>query len=167
MSTAQTSAIHFDRSYDATVEDLWELWTTKSGFESWWGPEGFRVEVRALDLRVGGELHYAMIACGAEEIAYMQKSGMGTSHETRGRFVEIEPLRRLQIRHIIDFIPGLEPYENNMLVEFFEEGDRARMKITIDAHRTEEWTQNAKAGMESQLKKVPAALSLSTGRLRD
>ena len=34
-----------ERTYEATAQELWELWTTKEGFESWWGPEGFRVEV--------------------------------------------------------------------------------------------------------------------------
>jgi uncharacterized protein YndB with AHSA1/START domain len=27
-----------ERTYRATVQELWELWTTKEGFESWWGP---------------------------------------------------------------------------------------------------------------------------------
>src|SRR5690606_30020703 len=49
-----------ERTYEAPVEDLWELWTTREGFESWWGPEGFRVEVHELDLRVGGALAYDM-----------------------------------------------------------------------------------------------------------
>jgi hypothetical protein len=30
-----------ERTYRVPIEDLWELWTTKAGFESWWGPEGF------------------------------------------------------------------------------------------------------------------------------
>jgi uncharacterized protein YndB with AHSA1/START domain len=25
----------FDRTYRASVDELWELWTTKEGFESW------------------------------------------------------------------------------------------------------------------------------------
>ena len=35
-----------ERLYRARVEELWELWTTKEGFESWWGPEGFRRKSR-------------------------------------------------------------------------------------------------------------------------
>ncbi len=37
-----------ERTYRARAEELWELWTTGEGFESWWGPEGFRVEVHTL-----------------------------------------------------------------------------------------------------------------------
>lgn len=86
------TAVVVERSYEAPLKDLWDLWTTKDGFESWWGPEGFRVEVHKLDLRVGGELIYEMIAAGAEQIAAMKQSGMAVSHGTRGVFVEVEPL---------------------------------------------------------------------------
>ena len=46
--------ITLERIFDAEVADLWEIWTTKDGFESWWGPEGFRTEVRKVELEVGG-----------------------------------------------------------------------------------------------------------------
>lgn len=151
--------IKFDRTYDAPVEDLWDLWTTKEGMESWWGPEGFRVDVHKLDLEVGGELRYDMIAVDPEQIEFMKKSGMGVSHDTRGTFVEIEPLRRLKIRYVIDFLPGVETYENNVLVEFFPEGDSVRMKITADPHIDEKMTGLATQGWESQLTKLPAALA--------
>ncbi|HLU68823.1 MAG TPA: SRPBCC domain-containing protein [Kofleriaceae bacterium] len=148
-----------ERTYEAPVEDLWELWTTREGFESWWGPEGFRVEVHELDLRVGGALAYDMIASDPEVIAVMQKQGIPLSHPTRGTFVEIEPLRRLKIRHMIDFVAGLEPYENHILLELFPEGSSVRMVVTIDPHSTDEWTQRAAAGFESQLRKIPALLA--------
>ena len=57
-----------ERVYRARVEELWELWTTKAGFESWWGPEGFRAEVSALEARVGGPLHYDIIAATPEMV---------------------------------------------------------------------------------------------------
>ena len=156
--TAQP-AIEFERRYDASVQDLWDLWTTKEGFESWWGPEGFRVEVHVIDPTVGGELFYDMIADGAEQIEHMKKMGMPLSHETRGTFVMVEPNRRLKIRHVIDFIPGLEPYDNNIVVEFVPEGSSVRMLVAIDRHPEEEWTRRAAAGFESQLTKLPGALT--------
>lgn len=158
-ASAARSPIKFERRYDASVEDLWDLWTTKEGFESWWGPEGFRVEVHRMDLRVGGELFYDMIAVGTDEIAWMKKEGMPVSHETRGTFVEVAPYSRLKIQHMIDFIPGLKPYENNILVEFIPEGSSVRMVVAIDRHPDEEWTSRAAAGFESQLTKLPAALA--------
>lgn len=151
--------IRFERTYDARIEDLWDLWTTKEGFESWWGPEGFRVEVHTIEPHVGGALLYDMIATDAEQIAYLKEGGMPAAHETRGTFVEIQLLRRLKIRHLIDFIPGLKAYENNMLVEFFPESQGVRMVITVDPHIDAEWTRLAAEGLESQLTKLPAVLA--------
>ena len=97
--------IVFERTYRARVEEIWELWTTKDGFESWWGPEGFRVEVHTLEAHVGGALHYDMIADAPEQIEAMKQIGRPTSHETRGRFTEMTPQTRLAITHAIDFLP--------------------------------------------------------------
>jgi uncharacterized protein YndB with AHSA1/START domain len=153
------AVIRLERRYEAAVEDLWFLWTTKDGFESWWGPEGFRVEVHKLDLRVGGELVYDMIAAAPEQIEFMKKANMATSHATRATFVEIVPLQRLEISHLIDFIPGQRPYENRTRVEFFPAGSSVRMVINTEEHPDKEWTQRATAGWESQLTKLPAALA--------
>ncbi len=151
--------VRFERSYEAPIEDLWELWTTKEGFESWWGPEGFRVEVHEIDPRVGGKLFYDMIAVGAEQIQFLNDGGHAQSHETRGVFVELVPLERLKLRHIIDFIPGVQPYDNDMLVEFFRDGKNVRMVVTIEPHAIEEMTRMSAQGFESSLTKIPAALS--------
>jgi uncharacterized protein YndB with AHSA1/START domain len=55
---------------------VWELWTTPAGIESWSGPDGFTNKVRKLDLRVGGELLFAMIATGPEQVELMKRAGM-------------------------------------------------------------------------------------------
>jgi uncharacterized protein YndB with AHSA1/START domain len=163
---ATKDSIRFERRYeDAAIEDLWSLWTTKEGFESWWGPKGFRVEVRKLELREGGELLYDMIAAAPEEIAAMERLNMPASHATRGTFTRVEPLKHLEITHLIDFIPGVKPYENRMRVEFSKIGSSAQMVISVEPHQHPEWTQMAKMGMESQLTKVPAVLAALAQRL--
>jgi uncharacterized protein YndB with AHSA1/START domain len=151
--------IRLENRYEADVADMWFLWTTKEGFESWWGPEGFRVEVRKLDLRVGGELVYDMIASAPEQIAFMKQMNMPVSHGTRGTFAVIEPHRKLGINHMIDFIPGVRPYENETVVEFFPEGKSVRMVITVAEHPDPEWTKRATMGLQSQLTKFPGALA--------
>jgi uncharacterized protein YndB with AHSA1/START domain len=156
-------AVSFERSYEASVADLWYLWTTKAGFESWWGPKGFRVEVHTIEPRVGGALVYDMIAVGAEEIAFMKKTFTAVAHATRGSFTEVVPHQRLEIVHVIDFIPGMRAYDHRMRVEFFAEGKMARMAIAVAEHTTKEWTRSALMGMESQLTRVPQALAARAG----
>lgn len=68
--------ITIERKYRAPLKDVWDLWTTKGGFESWWGPGGFTARVLTLDLRPGGELLYAMTASGSGQIEFMKKAGM-------------------------------------------------------------------------------------------
>jgi uncharacterized protein YndB with AHSA1/START domain len=150
--------VRIDRSYVATVEELWALWTTKDGFESWWGPEGFRVEVHELDPREGGALFYDMIADAPEQVAFMKKEGMPLSHETRGTFVDVQAPTRLTLRHTIDFVPGQPTYLNHIQLELIPQGDKVRMLVSIEPHLDDAWTKRAAAGFTSQLNKLPGAL---------
>ena len=62
MNSRIESSLVIERAYQADVEDLWALWTTRDGFESWWGPQGFRADVHLIEARPGGSLHYDMVA---------------------------------------------------------------------------------------------------------
>ena len=151
--------LNFERRYDASVEDLWSLWTTKRGFESWWGPDGFRVDVRTIEPRVGGALLYDMIAVAPEQVEFMRKANLPNSHTSRGLFADIRHLESLTIVHHMDFVPGVQPYDNRSRVEFHRDGTGARMSINVDVHQDPHWTKMAALGWESQLLKVPAALA--------
>lgn len=46
MSSATSTSndtLVLERSYRASLDEVWDLWTSKDGFESWWAPQGFRV----------------------------------------------------------------------------------------------------------------------------
>jgi uncharacterized protein YndB with AHSA1/START domain len=156
--TTKKPPVVVERSYEGTPKELWELWTTKEGFESWWGPEGFRVEVKAIEPRVGGKLSYDMIADTPEMVAAMEEAGMPLSHGTHGTFAEVDPHKRLRVLYIIDFVPGQSPYENNIVAEFIAQGSSVTMRVSIDSHPQDEWTQRSVQGFTSQLTKLPAAL---------
>ena len=117
--------ITLERTYRARIEDVWELWTTKDGIESWWGPGGFAVKVRKLELRPGGELHYAMTAIAPPQIEFMKKAGMPLTTEARLTYTEIVAPRRLASTHLADFIPGVAPPQ----IEFMK---KAGMPLTTD-----------------------------------
>lgn len=142
------------RTYRAGVAELWELWTTKAGFESWWGPEGFRVVVHRMEARAGGLLDYDMIADAPEAIAALARMGHPPAHATHGRFVEFVPHRLLSLVHAIDFLPGVEPYDTTIEVAFEPLGDQARMVVTLHPHRDPHWTKMSAEGFRSQLAKL-------------
>ncbi len=154
--------ITIERTYKASLADVWALWTTKDGFESWWGPEGFRVDVRRLDARPGGELHYAMIADAPQQVEAMKRMGQPVSHETHGTFTELRPRERLVLTHIIDFLPGVTPYESTIVAEFSEVGDRVRMVVTLHPMHDEAFSRMQVQGFTSQLTKLDRRFGLQS-----
>lgn len=151
---SETKSMVLERTYRASVQELWELWTTKEGFESWWGPVGFRVEVQEMDSRVGGALRYDMIADAPDVIAQMKKMGQPLSHKTSGKFSEVVPQRRLTLTHLIDFLPGVKPYESTMVMELFPSGKSVRVVVTLSPMHNPEFTEMQKEGFTSQLTKL-------------
>lgn len=150
----EKAKVVIERTYRAGIEDIWALWTTKEGFESWWGPQGFRAAVQELDARVGGALRYDMIADSPEMIAAMKQMGQPTSHATRSRFTEVEPHSRLVLTNVIDFLPGVATYESKIAVDFLPSGDGVRMVVMLDAMHSEEFTKMQQEGFTSQLTKL-------------
>lgn len=158
--------VTLERVYRADIQDVWELWTTKDGIESWWGPGGFAVTVRKLDLRPGGELLYAMTAVAPPQVEFMNKAGMPLTQECRITFTEIVPLKRLAYVHLADFIPGVEPYDVATVVELHRTPDGVRMVLTFDAMHSDEWTNRATMGWEGELGKLAAILERREGAAR-
>ena len=151
--------ITIERTYRGSVEDVWDLWTTKEGIESWWGPDGFTTKVLKLDLRAGGELLYAMTANAPAQAQFMKNAGMPLTTQARIAYSGVVIQRRLAYIHLADFIPGFEPYDVATLVEFHPTGQSVHMVLTFDAMHDEEWTQRAVMGHESQLGKLEKVIA--------
>jgi uncharacterized protein YndB with AHSA1/START domain len=152
--------IVLERTFDFAIERVWTAWTTQRGIEAWWGPDGFVVKVRKLDLVKGGELVYDMIATGAEQIAFMKQAGMPLSQmNLKIRFDEVIPPKRLAYTNRVDFIPGHAPYDVGTLVELHADGKKTRLVLTLDPMHAEEWSQRAKMGWEQELGKLAKALA--------
>lgn len=154
MSKGPADKVVIERTYRASIEDIWNLWTTKDGFESWWGPQGFRADVHVIEARIGGELRYDMVADSAEMIAEMKRQGQPVSHLTRAYFSELVPHERLVMKNVIDFIPGVTAYESSIHVELVRQGDRVRMVVTLDPLHSEEFSKMQVEGFTSQLTKL-------------
>ena len=85
--------ITISRDFTASREALFRAWTTKDGIEAWWGPHGFRTEVRELDLRIGGRYHFVMI------------DGDGNEYPVQGEYSLIEPPSKLVMSDDISCMP--------------------------------------------------------------
>ncbi|MCB9761658.1 MAG: SRPBCC domain-containing protein [Alphaproteobacteria bacterium] len=150
--------VTLERTYQATLEELWALWTTKDGIEAWWGPGGFVVVVHSLDVQPGGELIYTMAAKDPEMIAFMESSGQPTSSLHRATYTEVTPPRRLAWHHLVDFIPDTGTYQVSHLVELHPDPGGVRMVLTFDAMHDDLWTQRATMGWQQELDRIQDAL---------
>lgn len=49
-----------ERVFSAPRHNVWQAWTTPELFAQWWGPKGWKTEVKKMEFSEGGELHYGM-----------------------------------------------------------------------------------------------------------
>ena len=155
----KTEMIMMERRYRAKVADLWALWTTPAGLESWWGPPGFGVTVQQMDLRAGGALRYVMTALAPEMVAFMKANGMPTATPAQATYDAVQPMTRLAYRPLVDFVPGRAAYETRRVVEFLADGDAVTMRLTFDSMHDAEWTERQRMGWELELGKLATLLA--------
>jgi uncharacterized protein YndB with AHSA1/START domain len=53
-SNVSEDAVVIERTFDAAVDLIWQMWTDPEHFKNWYGPKGFTVPVADMDMRVGG-----------------------------------------------------------------------------------------------------------------
>jgi uncharacterized protein YndB with AHSA1/START domain len=49
------NAVVIERSFDAPVNLIWQMWTVPEHFKAWYGPEGATIPVAKMDVRPGGK----------------------------------------------------------------------------------------------------------------
>jgi uncharacterized protein YndB with AHSA1/START domain len=151
-----------ERTYPTSPRAIWQLWTTAEGIESWWAPDGFEVTVETLELRPGGRLVYTMTATAPEQIAFMENAGLPLSTRSEKTFTEIDAPRRLAYDSLVDFVPGVEPYEFATIVDLEPAGDEVKVTMTVESMHDEEWTQRLLAGRANELDKLAEAATHAT-----
>lgn len=53
-SMGSRDAVVIERTFDAPVGLIWQLWTDPEHFKNWYGPDGATIPVAKMDVRVGG-----------------------------------------------------------------------------------------------------------------
>jgi uncharacterized protein YndB with AHSA1/START domain len=140
-----------ERVVAASPERVWGLWTTASGIEQWWAPDGFRTDVQQLELAEGSELVYTMTATAPEQVAFMEQNGMPLTTESRKTFTEIRKPNRLAYISLIDFVPDHEPYDHLTVVDLDEIDDGTRVLMTVEPMHDQVWTERLVAGRANEL----------------
>ncbi len=58
--SSSTEIFVINRSFNAPIETMFDLWTKPEHFAKWLAPTGFTMEFRRADIRAGGESFYSM-----------------------------------------------------------------------------------------------------------
>ena len=150
--------ITLERTYEATPQEIWDLWTTKEGIESWWGPDGFAVRVTSLDLRPGGRLAYDMVAVAPEMVDFMNKNGMPVAQPCSLIYTEVTPTERLAWRNAVDFVPGVPAYETTSELVLRAIGATVELVLTFDPMHDAVWSERQTQGWQMELGKLANVL---------
>ncbi len=85
--------IMITREFDAPPHHVYKAYTTPELIKRWWSGERGEVTLAEVDLRVGGQWRYVMIAHGGFEVGF------------HGEFREIVPNERLVLTEIYEGMP--------------------------------------------------------------
>lgn len=85
-NTTSKDMIKIERTFDAPVEVIWQLWTQPEHLQHWYGPKGFTVSAAEMDVRVGGK-----------HLICMERQSPDGSMKfwTVGEYTEVVPNERL------------------------------------------------------------------------
>ena len=135
VTTPSDEEILIVREFDAPKHMVYKAYTTPELVTRWW--PGRRGEMRSceIDLRVGGEWRYVMVAQGGFEVAF------------HGVYSEIVENERLVTTEVYEGAPpGLEDPIN--IVTFAEDGGRTTLTILMRVESREVRDMIIDSGME-------------------
>jgi len=152
----------FERTWNAPLQTVWELWTTPDGFASWFGPRGFRAEVDSMDLRPGGKLVFRMIADSPQMVARFEAMGRPTSWSVEAVYDDVEPMTRLSYTTADAPMGPGQTTEFRRIVTFEETDEGVKMVLVLEAG-TPRFLGGAAMGFKSALERFGEQLGFSAG----
>jgi uncharacterized protein YndB with AHSA1/START domain len=124
------TTVCIERTFNASVADVWRVWTHTDAIQNWWGPKGYTALVVRNDVRESGTYLWAM------------KSEQGKTFWSTGTYKEV--VANKKIASTMSFsnengkiipgsqvsVPGRWPNEITVIVEFSESEGKAKVTVT-------------------------------------
>jgi uncharacterized protein YndB with AHSA1/START domain len=124
------TTVSTERTFNASVADVWRIWNDSDSIQKWWGPKGYTALVARNDVREGGSFLWAM------------KSEQGKMFWNTGTYTEV--VANKKIASTISFsdengkiipgsqvsVPGRWPDGITVIVDFGEVEGKARVTVT-------------------------------------
>ena len=131
--TADTQSVVIERTLDAPIALVWDMWTKAEHFAAWYGPMGATIPTATMDVTPGGARFIGMEMAGPEGTMQMFFTGA---------YVEIDPPSRLVYTEAVADadgnvlppeamgMPAGAPMETRVIVELEDLGGTTRMVMT-------------------------------------
>ncbi|ATY10158.1 ATPase [Amycolatopsis sp. AA4] len=134
------------RDFAAPRQHVYRAWTTPELVKRWWAGKRGTVTSVDIDLRVGGQWRYVLVANGNFEVAF------------HGEYREIVPEERLVHTEVYE-TPGASDVEAPVVtVTFTESGDRTTVTLLTETHTKELRDTILESGMEVGMQESMDAL---------
>ena len=138
------------REFDAPKDLVWKAWTTPELIERWWAGKRGEVKSVEVDLRVGGDWRYVMVADQGFEVAF------------HGTYREIVPGERLVSTEVFEDPEGMwerDPDFHAVNTLTLAEADgRTTMTVLVEHTKKEHRDMHIESGMEGGLQEAMDAL---------
>ena len=158
-----TNAVVIERTLDAPVSRIWEMWTEPDHFRAWYGPMGASVPVADMDVRVGGKRLVSM---------EMQTPNCPMQMWFTGEYLTVDPTTLLVYTESMSDetgrvvspaemgMPDGHPEVTEVVVELAPSGDGTKMVMT---HRGVPADSPGATGWNMALDKLSAYLDTMSG----
>ncbi len=130
---SETKDVRIERTFDASIDLIWAMWTEPEHYANWYGPMGAKIPKAEMDVRVGGRRHIGM---------EMETPGGPMQMFFVGEYREIDPKTRLVYTESVADADGnvmtpesmgMPPgahMETSIVVELEDLGEQTRMVMT-------------------------------------
>ena len=121
------------REFDAPKHLVYKAYTTPELVRRWWHAKRGEMTSCEIDLRVGGQWRYVMIAHGGFEVAF------------HGEYREIVPNERIVSTEVYEGMPDAEAVDH---VTFTEKDGRTTLTMLVQHRNQEDRDAHLNSGME-------------------
>lgn len=139
VSSTANRELQIERTLNAPVDLVWEVFIQPEHIVNWWGPNGFTNTIYTMDVRPGGEWDF------------MMHGPDGQDYKNRAVYQDIVPFKKIVFNH---FAPNF-----TTTIEFEDKGDQTGLKWHMLFETAELFISVVKAhkadkGLEENIEKL-------------
>jgi uncharacterized protein YndB with AHSA1/START domain len=136
--------VTLERTYDASLQTVWEAWTDPEMLKQWWGPDNVTIPECEVDLRVGGTFYIVM------EAGEAMGRYKGTLWPMRAEFTAVVPHSKLSYtaQAWTEGAKEETAIDQTTEITLTEENGKTKVEVKATIYKTGPKAQMAVEGMQ-------------------